>query len=116
MSNATGIGFGLEIAIRRDEEAKVVVYEPVAQPRPWQIGDVVTIGNRPERRILLSLSNQHIIVIADSGWWNIYEKVSSIPIHFHGHSGLVYTYTGREQTYRDHLASVFAPYFNTINA
>ena len=90
--------------------------EPSPEPRPWQIGDVVTIGNRSERRLILSQTEQHLIVIAESGWWNTYEKHSDIPVHFIGHSGLAYTYTSREQAYRDHLAKVFAPHFNPIKS
>ena len=82
----------------------------------WQIGDIVTIGNRLERRLILDQDDHHIIVIAESGWWNTYEKHSDIPIHFIGRSGLAYTYTGREQTYRDSKDDVFTPHFNPLNA
>jgi hypothetical protein len=115
MSSATGIELGLEIAIQRDEEALVPLYETLEGLRLWQVGDLISIGNRPERRLVINLTEGCIEVIAESGWWNRYQARGDIPIVFNRTTGLTYNYTGREALFRDYKNGVFTHYFNQPN-
>lgn len=92
---------------RQDGEARQ------AEKRSWQVGDLISIGRFPERRLILSVYQSIILVIAESGWWNMYEVDSTSPvqIHFIGSTELEYNYQGREQAYRDYCAGRFTQHF-----
>lgn len=108
--NSTGVEISPQIAIGRDEEAKLAIYEQVRQ---WQMGDLISNGHFPERRLIINLTKEYIEVIAESGWWNRYPACSDVPILFHGNTGLVYSYVGRGVLSRDFLSGVFTQYFRT---
>jgi hypothetical protein len=84
------------------------------ETRVWQVGDLLTVAGKSERRLIVSLTDSLIIVIAESGWWNTYQIRSEVPLIFHGNTGLIYAYKGREPLYQDFLKGVFTPNF-TIN-
>lgn len=92
---------------RQDEDVRQ------AEQRSWQVGDLISIGRFPERRLILSVYQSIILVIAESGWWNMYEVDSTSPvqIHFIGSTGIEYNYQGREHAYRDYQAGRFTQHF-----
>ena len=85
---------------------------PQAEPaHEWQVGDLLQVGNWPEPRLVLAIENAHLLVIAQSGWWNRYPVDGSFPLHWLGTTTLAYDYQGREQANRDYLAGKFTALF-----
>lgn len=107
---STGIELGLEIAIRGDEVG-VEVYESATLIRPWQTGDIIVVGNRPERRLIIAATDSHIEVISESGCWNRYQTPSEFAIRLCKSTDLRYEYKGREALFRHFIAGQFTDHF-----
>ncbi|RYF47061.1 MAG: hypothetical protein EOO38_12910 [Cytophagaceae bacterium] len=81
---------------------------PVAdEVRHWQVGDLFTLGTSTERKLVVNVTEEHIEVIAQTGWYNRYEHRPHLPVTYLGRPPFQYDYRGRAQLNRDFVAGTF---------
>jgi len=85
---------------------------PVAdEVRDWQVGDLFTVGQSTERKLVVNVTDDRVEVIAETGWYNWYGHRPQLPINYIGRVPLEYDYRGREPLHRDFVGGVFSDSF-----
>lgn len=85
---------------------------PVAEEvRHWQVGDLFTIGQSTERKLVVNVTTDRVEVIAESGWYNWYGHQPQLPVNYIGRVPLEYDYKGREPLHRDFIRGIFSDLF-----